>query len=388
MIHYLYTIFIILLLASCRLPFKTNSSMGDIFEIFIEHDILRITDSALIHLTWEPMSVENFSHFRIERRVALDTNWTFIKDIKNPILTKYRDYIYDDENLHYRVGIMDLDLNVLWSKDSVIIPKTTTLFVPDESTSPFTAFGSPLIDNNDTIVVKSGFYDDGLSMIGKTVYVKSSIDNNAVGFSSRVIINSGILDGFTIQDHQALQNGGGLYISGNGEVKNCLIINNESGRNGGGVYIREEGSLYNCILFNNQSLYGSANLYVEKSSGEIINNTFVLVGDIPNGNNVTVSEIEEGFLFLNNIIFGGQNFVTDSSGIQLTIVDYSRLDQTSACGDSTISDNPNFVNAESGDFQLMPYSPCINSGHPDLKYNNRDGSRNSMGAYGGPEALD
>ena len=53
-----------------------------------------------------------------------------------------------------------------------------------------------------------------------------------------------------------------------------------------------------------------------------------------------------------------------------------------------ISSNPNFVNAEFGDFELMPHSPCLNSGHPDFKYNNLDGSRNTMGAYGGPGALE
>ena len=386
--RYLAMMIMVVLLISCGSLFKTESSDKANFEIFIEHDIVRITDSALINISWESMSLENFSHFRIERKATLDNNWIFVKDIENPISTNYSDYIYDDEDIDYRVGIMDLDYNVLWSEGSVLIPKTTTLFIPDESMSPQAAFGSPLIDDNDTIIVESGFYDDGLSMIGKTVYVTSSFDNDSVGFASRVIINRGILDGFIIQNHQAIQNGGGLYISGSGKVKNCLIVNNESERNGGGVYLREGGSLFNCILFNNQSQYGSANLYIENSNGEIINNTFVLLGDIPFDDNVTVMEVEEGFLFLNNIIFGGQNFVTDSSSLQFATIDYSRLDYISACGDSTISSNPNFVNAEFGDFELMPHSPCLNSGHPDFKYNNLDGSRNTMGAYGGPGALE
>ena len=220
-------LFIFLFLISCKSLFEVESSDKDIFNLSIDHNILRITDSALIKLTWESISIEDFSHFRIERRTYLDTNWTFIEDLSNPLLTTYNDYIYDDEDIHYRVGIMDINSNVLWSESSITIPNTTTLYIPIESVSPHEAFISNLIDNNDTIIVTEGFYNDGLSMIGKKVYIKS-INNSEIGFSSRIVINDGELNGFTIQNQQTLQNGGGIHISGNGKVKNCLIINNES----------------------------------------------------------------------------------------------------------------------------------------------------------------
>ena len=72
----------------------------------------------------------------------------------------------------------------------------------------------------------------------------------------------------------------------------------------------------------------------------------------------------------------------------MVTIDYSRMDQLFICGDSVISDNPYFVNENTADFHLMPNSSCINSGHPDGIYNNLDGSRNTMGAYGGPNASD
>ena len=46
-----------------------------------------------------------------------------------------------------------------------------------------------------------------------------------------------------------------------------------------------------------------------------------------------------------------------------------------------------FVNHFLGDFHLRPGSPCIHAGDPAPVYNNRDGSRNDLGAYGGPFAL-
>ena len=158
-------------------------------------------------------------------------------------------------------------------------------------------------------------------------------------FSSRIIINEGTLDGFIIKDVKSdYFNGGGIYLSGNGIVKNCIIKNNSSGRNGGGVFIKEEGSLYNSILFNNQSSLEGSNIFIQKSNGKIINNTFVLFGDLSFGKNVSVSELKDGFLFLNNIIVGGKNFSSDSLSRIVAKVDYSMLEE-STWGENNISGN-------------------------------------------------
>jgi len=42
---------------------------------------------------------------------------------------------------------------------------------------------------------------------------------------------------------------------------------------------------------------------------------------------------------------------------------------------------------EDDDYHLQSWSPCIDAGDPDPQYNDPDGTRNDMGAYGGPEAL-
>jgi parallel beta-helix repeat protein len=50
--------------------------------------------------------------------------------------------------------------------------------------------------------------------------------------------------------------------------------------------------------------------------------------------------------------------------------------------DDSLNANPSFV--EGSTAVLGDGSPCINAGHPGAEYNDTNGSRNDMGAYGGP----
>ena len=52
-------------------------------------------------------------------------------------------------------------------------------------------------------------------------------------------------------------------------------------------------------------------------------------------------------------------------------------------GTGEISADPRFADAV---YRLAEGSPCIDTGHPGAQYNDPDGTRNDMGAYGGPEA--
>lgn len=48
---------------------------------------------------------------------------------------------------------------------------------------------------------------------------------------------------------------------------------------------------------------------------------------------------------------------------------------------SSISQNPQFSDST---YRLAGGSPCVDAGHPDAQYNDPDGSRNDIGAWGGP----
>jgi hypothetical protein len=52
-------------------------------------------------------------------------------------------------------------------------------------------------------------------------------------------------------------------------------------------------------------------------------------------------------------------------------------------GNENLNTDPKLTNFANGDFTLKPDSPCIDKGPPDPQYNDRDGSRNDIGMFGG-----
>ena len=52
-------------------------------------------------------------------------------------------------------------------------------------------------------------------------------------------------------------------------------------------------------------------------------------------------------------------------------------------GNENLDADPKFTDKDNGDFSLASDSPAINAGPPDPQYNDRDGSRNDIGMFGG-----
>ncbi|MBN2016383.1 right-handed parallel beta-helix repeat-containing protein [Candidatus Dojkabacteria bacterium] len=165
------------------------------------------------------------------------------------------------------------------------------------------------------------------------------------------------------------KNKSGITINGRSqvEVKHNLILNN----NDSGVNISNES---NVKIINNT-------IYANGDSG-------ILVWD----NSVTQVK--------NNIIVNGQEYGGicgwDFSGsIDISYNDVWNNKDVNYCtggnssttvsaGTGDISKDPKFVSAS--DFHLQSDSPAIDTGDPDPQYNDPDGSRNDMGAYGGQDA--
>ena len=253
MIKYKSIIFfpVLLLIAfSCEWPFNTTPNDESVSELVINHNITRLMPSAEINLSWNEITVENFKMYKIERKLIQDTVWTDIVELFDAFQLSYIDTIYDDDNLIYRIGIIDTDDNIRWATESTSIPKTTSIFIPDEFDTIQRAFNSGLTDDGDTILVSPGIYIETLSIAEKDVLIKSTDGyKNTIlqptftedpSIMERVLsVFTGTIDGFTVElgnPHHA-GSGAGISLAQNGTVQNCLIDGNKTQGVGGGVFL-------------------------------------------------------------------------------------------------------------------------------------------------------
>ena len=378
----------VLLNISCEWPFNTKPTENDVFGLTVNHNITRLMPSAEINLTWNEITVEQFAMYKIERMRTKDTLWTSIVELSDAFQLSYTDTIWDDDNLIYRVGIVDFEDNVLWATESISIPKTKLVYVPNEFQTIQPAFDSELIDDGDTIIVNPGLYQETLGIAGKDVLIRSVEGYQSTTLmptytdnpneQQRVLnIASGIVEGFTIEQGKPSFGaaGGGIAITQDGTVQNCYITANQSAYGGGGVFLTNDGNLYNNIIFSNVA--GSGNgIYITSAQGAIINNTFFNNDIVINGNCT-------GLVLRNNIIYNSQPDISyTNSAIQTgIIIDFNLLDENINVGSDYINKDPEFL--DHIEFKLSPTSPCINAGHPDGQYLDTDGSRNDIGSYGG-----
>ena len=218
--------------------------------------------------------------------------------------------------------------------------------------------------------------------------------------ASGININSGFI---TITNSISYENSGrGLNVTnGNVTAINCVFKNNSTY----GIYLGStaNATLYAVRISNNQS-YGislpSATLAAYNS---IIDNNISYGIYTSNGNitlrNVVISDNTTGLLpqngninISNSIIYsnGGQSIASGTGTIN---VQYSDIEGgfvgSGNIGDDPEHDNPLFLNDK---YELQGISPCLNTGNPDILYNDQyfppsvQGVRNDMGAYGGSDA--
>jgi len=171
-------------------------------------------------------------------------------------------------------------------------------------------------------------------------------------------------------------------------------------------------SVKNCIFYGNDTgvqIQNTWSFYNDGYSSDIINNIF-----FDNTNAIKIIDDKIDVQFINNVVYDNSRFASISGGddpsnslnIKNNIIrentyttmnpgqmevqnnfnntDIPYLLET---GTNNVDDDAQFVDPINRNFHLMPTSPCINAGDPDPMYDDIDGSRNDMGAYGGPNTL-
>ncbi|MDI6792700.1 MAG: clostripain-related cysteine peptidase, partial [bacterium] len=284
---------------------------------------------------------------------------------------------------------------------------------------PFSSIAEAITfaSDGDTILVAEGTYDENLEINGKTLYLlggfeptgwnrdikvyETIVDGGGRGPTVHIEGSTTVLEGFTIQHGQAGNHGGGGIETYGGapEIRYCTIRNNTAIGDdewGGGGILMGKGTprILNCYVIENHSPQGAggiraggcdiliantivarntgdAGIHFNEATGLIVNST--IVGNPGGGFGFYLSSVA-----VLNCIEWDNN---EHNWGNLDNINYSNIEEESE-GTGNISEEPLFMN--DSDYHLQLCSPCIDTGDPDPAYNDVDGTRNDMGAYGGP----
>jgi len=257
---------------------------------------------------------------------------------------------------------------------------------------------SPVIKKNrfdtERILDEVVWFEQGSEAIFENNYLNKV---TAAVYNAKPIIRGNIIEGSTMSTiHCALgaspvitnnilkvsETGGTVMMSkSSGIIRNNMIYT-RAGDNA--VYLQECSDVdfsNNTIIDNSSTGNG---IFLNNSSGSRI------VNNVINAGGRGIREVNSVSIIYSNIVMNSNSF-----GLELTsssIYNYNDLWNNyvnyngTNVGANDLSADPMFADVMRGDYSLLSSSPCINAGNPDPAYNDRDGSRNDIGAYGGPYA--
>ena len=173
---------------------------------------------------------------------------------------------------------------------------------------------------------------------------------------------------------------GGICMAAPGVVRYNLIVGNSALRlvwqaEAGGLYANAARTqVYNNTIVGNTA-WGSlpsrhgkgGGLYTTSHSPDgdgFIKNNIIAFNPLGNGVHAYVPDSASRFVWDYNLVFGNDS------------LDYVGLEP----GPHDIQSDPMFVNRFSGDYRLLPNSPCIDAGDPAMPLD-PDSTRSDIGAY-------
>lgn len=247
--------------------------------------------------------------------------------------------------------------------------------------------------DSDVIIVMPGTYNESL-WIPKSVKIygydgpRTTIASG-VGGGTAITVQQGLnvwIEGLTISSGYY-----GVYLGTSGylNMRNCIICGNSSH----GVRIERTSDtttpelfMSNCILTSN---VGSGLFWDQFLSGgvsEFYPNVTVY-NTIIAANSRYAIEAERNDYSTGTILLDYNDYVGNGLGqFNYLIGPGLRFSE----GSHSLSIAPAFVGGNSyqcnQDFRLLPSSPCKDAGHPGIGFLDADGTRNDIGAYGGPGA--
>jgi hypothetical protein len=199
----------------------------------------------------------------------------------------------------------------------------------------------------------AGHNGGGLYLCSGTVQ-NNSVSGNSACWGGGLSHCAGTIHDNTISGNSASDAGAGLSDC-DGTIQSNLISGNKASGGGGGLY-RCGGIIQNNTMSRNQASLGGA---LHWCNGSIRNNAI-------GGNSAGWASAlySCGGTIRNCIIWGN----VASSGGQLqecSAPSFSCIEGWTGGSDDNIAEDPQFVDAENGDFRLLLDSPCIDAGFND-----------------------
>ena len=233
----------------------------------------------------------------------------------------------------------------------------------------------------DEILIRPGLYDEQIN-IDKSIMIYGS--DPAVckivytGQGDAITFLSSSRDAKILRLSITSLGGNGILCQDGASttIKNCII----QGNTDSGIYIETRGTtsgpvISNCVIVSNRNYGIYFSNYPHSLSNSIIMSNSTGVGWYRKSTSRTY--FPSSFFNFNNV-WGNRNYA-----YFLKWDDHGKITDIPI---HSISKDPEFKDPNKGDFHLKPTSPCIDAGWDNLVYADPDGTRNDMGAYGGPDA--
>jgi len=344
--------------------------------------------------------------------------------------------------IYQNIGSYDVGLTISTDDDSastylenyitVTEPSTTSGSLAGywkEEYSPYQVNGDILIPSGSELVIEPGvdiifFEGTKFEVKGKLIANGISKDEDPIVFNSNEEWE-GIIFNYTNQNNliknciieNATISAIRIENSSNVQIIQNQISNNNSTSRAAGIDMLASDSILiqKNIISNNSNTSLTAGIGCNATTAMISNNIIVnnsgMIGafSLKNGSDVDIinntivnneSTYNTPYMFLifdsepqirNSILLSEGELFYNSGGYPN--VNYSCLSQNYV-GMGNINADPQFVDPSTGigyeydglsaNWDLQTSSPCINAGDPDSIYFDLDGTRNDMGAYGGP----
>ena len=228
---------------------------------------------------------------------------------------------------------------------------------------------------DDTYYTES--YGGGVCLLASTaaledVYVYANFADQGGGIYADTTSNITLSQAYLYENEST--DGAGLMIDGGAATAtNVLSAGNDASASGGGVSVIDgSATLINWTISADRALDG-AGLYLYGSTVALSNSIVYSCRFGPGVELASSSSLTSGYNDVYGTTAGNYSGVTDPTGSNGNISSDPRF--TSISNNSIWTDD---------DYSLQASSPALNTGNPSATYNDADGSRNDMGAFGGP----